>query len=1252
MGFYGNITNTSKTQFQFDRIYPNRKMMDENAGTDGIYMGRYVLVEYDINDEKYLDNYPRLFKINNAFYYVADIQDNPDSRIEVKYGEKNVEKGNFFRVTEKLDIDPSNGTDNSIYVLYKCTGSKENNIATFSYVSGIEETNDYARNYNIDIDEYGPGRGWDSTVWQKVFVGGDTKYVMIAELNSVVPTFGITVDAPTMNPIVPHFDQESNNIYYKLHLQPSWGMRVKEGEVNKSDEEVIWKSVSYDPATDKETVVEETKKGAIYYNKAGFSKDNIVYSPAGTEDRVTIEPTGVSKTKYNVHNESAAPQTKEAPDIQEVSIILPSIGDSIAEMWNIVYGDEIDNNGTKRNTDVNWDSTDGLRMVNVSEDGNGWTYDPDKVETLAGGINAIHDLMGMIIVDKNDLSETNIDELNLDGIYYDKATGTYNRKVKDYEYTEIENKNAKPYGEETKVTLTVDTYKPNTYYFNQELTDKDTDGVFNPDKDYYEKRLLAEPKGTEVTGLIDWTPGMYYYKNVLENIYTLDKSKSPDEDKIYYKVSGFALNEDIKLPATYEKNKYWYKKESELVEGYYDYYLDINEKPTADTDYYSPVFKELTEKKLPYRVDTYATLVTIPNSTPETKVYVIDKDGFDENATYYFLGKYTVEFKEIDTIVNGQPGKTTIEIVKYEQEPQEVKLFDPAKEKYYYKADNNIYKIFDEYNDLPANITVFYTVDERSVIKDFYVKGDYYYQKYPGVFVLDEEEAKIEGRKYYKVSNEEIISNFYRSNTYYYLRESDNAYVLDTSETMTKDREYFLGEEFYVFEDTLGVFEKYSLWNNNVTTVPHTVTLARRNEIWTYKELIGFARSMNTIHGLILEINKIMEFENKKTRELDTIQGCINRLQDIIFKFDQLVPGTFMIVDAYGRAHSADYTTKQSYSAINKNTGNTVSTIGETEDRWIDLDINDNAKESTIYIKHNFTPVDNEKSEIDKNENGDTIETYFPIVDNMGHIVGDHIETITLPYGYKTFEDSNETKGSSVASSTQDTFVFKGDNWINPAVSNDLLTLTHIGPIGTEPDPKNAVEPKFGDTFTVDDWYFDDKGHKYAGGTHTIKIPQPSIENPVKTDASVLTELSLELATGKLTVTNKNVGELILTGYNKPTNGIFEASDSINSAFEKLQNQMINEIANREAAITKEISDRNTAIETAINTEVTNRNNAISTETTNRNNAISTLKTEITGGSVETIASLLQKINELQNSYNALLARIEALETYHAEENV
>jgi hypothetical protein len=41
---------------------------------------------------------------------------------------------------------------------------------------------------------------------------------MLAELNSVVPSFGLTIDAPTLNPMTPHFDADSTNVYYKLHV--------------------------------------------------------------------------------------------------------------------------------------------------------------------------------------------------------------------------------------------------------------------------------------------------------------------------------------------------------------------------------------------------------------------------------------------------------------------------------------------------------------------------------------------------------------------------------------------------------------------------------------------------------------------------------------------------------------------------------------------------------------------------------------------------------------------------------------------------------------------------------------------------------------------------------------------------------------------------------------------------------------------------------------------------------------------------
>ena len=45
MGFYGKVTNSSKTQFSFDRIYANRKEMDALCAYDGVFVGRYVLID-------------------------------------------------------------------------------------------------------------------------------------------------------------------------------------------------------------------------------------------------------------------------------------------------------------------------------------------------------------------------------------------------------------------------------------------------------------------------------------------------------------------------------------------------------------------------------------------------------------------------------------------------------------------------------------------------------------------------------------------------------------------------------------------------------------------------------------------------------------------------------------------------------------------------------------------------------------------------------------------------------------------------------------------------------------------------------------------------------------------------------------------------------------------------------------------------------------------------------------------------------
>jgi hypothetical protein len=69
-----------------------------------------------------------------------------------------------------------------------------------------------------------------------------------------------------------------------------------------------------------------------------------------------------------------------------------------------------------------------------------------------------------------------------------------------------------------------------------------------------------------------------------------------------------------------------------------------------------------------------------------------------------------------------------------------------------------------------------------------------------------------------------------------------------------------------------------------------------------------------------------------------------------------------------------------------------------------------------------------------------------------------------------------------------------GDDWISSVASNDKITLTHKMPVATAVTPKPAETPSFGDTFTIEDWYFDAKGHMHSGGNvHTIQIPKPSL---------------------------------------------------------------------------------------------------------------------------------------------------------------
>lgn len=413
MGFYGNITNTSKTNFVFDKIYTNRKAMDDaqrkkdpNTGQtvgDGVFIGRYVLVEYgEITEDSFIKAYgPQ----EDGYYHIAN---NNEEATRILYTNEPIpSQDNYIKKGQIIYVLGIGG----IYKFLECNGGVNKGEPSFSENPGLDpKTDPYFYNLKQDQAEYNVSRGYDGTVWVKTSVNNEIKYVNIAELNSVVPSFEMVADAPTMSPILPHFDTASNNVYYKLHWQPAWGMRIAEAEQKDgkiySDYVTSWSQEFYDSSTGitttkwydpnkkewvilDEDVAPPVINADIYFNHAAFDsqigetninktietnkaiykpitltaetyKRNKYYYKTGNryyldgsafntnrtyyeklENYIGITADGLSGNKYNLHDGTS--NTKQQVDTQQIHINLPAIGNMMSEAWDIIHGEKRDN---------------------------------------------------------------------------------------------------------------------------------------------------------------------------------------------------------------------------------------------------------------------------------------------------------------------------------------------------------------------------------------------------------------------------------------------------------------------------------------------------------------------------------------------------------------------------------------------------------------------------------------------------------------------------------------------------------------------------------------------------------------------------------------------------------------------------------------------------------------------------------------------------------------------------------------------
>jgi len=758
------------------------------------------------------------------------------------------------------------------------------------------------------------------------------------------------------------------------------------------------------------------------------------------ENKISILPTGhsVNYPDYYVHDGESHKEL--APDLQELTIQLPAIGNAIAELWDVMYGDK-DANGKylrSRNDNIEWNDTTGIRMITVDPDTGGFKYLPDKTESLAGAINSLHDLMGMIIVSpvEGQSKEEALESAISSRIYYG------------------------PYGENEN---------QNGFFF------KDTEYKFEPFATIPELNAKYEAEGKPVPfpdfdaenfvgsrtyyDLIQFLANTYY--TYVDNNFYLDASNVPTPDTLYYllgepktvllkewhgEIEDEETGETVVEDTYYKSNGNYIKDTSDVTDETKDYYSIVAKKETYPENHEETKIPRLIwNPKLPlYCPNDPGSENTIENAEEgiDWSVLISGIDGngvpWVENVVavnkngYFYLAYEEVEGEEdpiASTLIQVQPTDEWVENRKYYKIPIYAirEMIDETGAKvripYFIKSDGTLVSFEDAvdagenggkddnlfpYGDYRINMiefipelyfseatfnieledgstktetgyqcllsrdalddsVIYYTIEatpltgegditvvppeegetpsepsepsEEILLTHYYKPGVYYFKNSTNDYILSTSKSFDSSLTYYLLTDKNNVllekdpttnlfkiepetADFYEPNKYYYFSNEFGSNLMDTGTVMKtpehpdvhpeyvrteiaedgteKKLVYFIPQEAYVVEDTAGFLNKGMVWDKNVEP-PATVTLGGRYTEPKWTELKGFSRALNTVNGLILQLNKYFKFDDQYVRDNSTVQGCLNQLKDIINLTDDLNPGNIMIIDDYGR---------------------------------------------------------------------------------------------------------------------------------------------------------------------------------------------------------------------------------------------------------------------------------------------------------------------------------------------------------------
>ena len=963
MSFYGNITDVRPTHFQFDKIFSNRAEMDRELelGIDNVFAGRFVLVRYD-TDNSYVGDIIYGYQKENstAIYLDKNCQhpylfttftavEEPNENDWENYFCKSKNRNYYFKIPNQAYFQENSEetfytsdtlgntivcinrivrikdeNDNITNLFYQCSGALNGQSAMWDEILPNDSYPVYFTNFWIDSQTYFNNfdyRGYDGTVWQKVYSEGQGKFVLIAHLNGIAPGFELVADEPSVRPEDIYIDSKSTDALYRVHTPSHWGFRIKEAEkINNefpySDQTVIQDYSLFDPETNELLGTSRKQINAdIYFNKSGFNKEIKAYDNDGV-NKLVIEPSGASGRRYA----NSAPGGDDPIDTYELSVHFPAFGNVVSDFYDVVYGNPEEEEGNidnKRHLDINWYEADENMDYRINGDPllNGKTR---NLNSAAGLINTFQDRLGQILKRTNIplTSLSNLDELDDSYIYVytnpDTNITTYYRIGDGYEYQLIDDEDI-TYN--NIGTLTQETYVPNNYYIkdnNDEfvVASSSWDNYTNPENiQFYQKNIST--KKFERIDLMQYQQNHYYYKE--DNNYYLDSAPTVPTypSAPYYEIpASTPLNFDH-----YYSNDLFIKDEdgrfikTSSINGY---------TPDIETTYYSlaisPIGGESQSMRL-YQPGVYYYYGDDGYPKLDLTEYTYETFQLVSGRTYYAIPTSD----ELTYVYDAERNQVIVGYVLDEESKQQVNLYCPD------TSLNNIYA-------LNANETIFtplnkilnkdidyvwYQVTSSAISgDDLFIAGIYHRKQDNDYIVANEYQA---GANYYLLNNVQRLPNvFYESHKYHY--KNGDQYILDTDTTMS-NREYYIETPLYVYNDNSGRWIYGCEWAEQSIYIPASVELATREKVKKAYELVNINNGESSINGTILKLDKLIDKDNDGTRDLSTIKGSINSIKDLTSSISgNLVPGRILFINDFGQIAITPITLTQLQTLLNRTT--------------------------------------------------------------------------------------------------------------------------------------------------------------------------------------------------------------------------------------------------------------------------------------------------------------------------------------------